>query len=359
MNNPTSPTESIIAAHCPGYAPSTRDPGRVRMCAGTPAFDEPPPITERLDMINTLPPLTEGNHASIEEGACVMELVSWVAGEPWSDHPECVCPVIAAFLRAWNDGLPDGERDTLLRPLIPLVMNTRATTAIERRRALMAADWLVREHTPAWLRLAKLDAHADALAALPEITDMAQCPSLMPILEAARTDAAAAWAAAWAAAGDAARDAAWAAAWAAARDAAWAAAWAAARDAAWAAARAAARDAAWAAARAAAWAAAGDAARTAAGDAARTAAGDAAWAAARAAAWAAAGDAARTAARTAAGDAARTAAGDAARTAAGDAAWAAARAAAWDAAGDALESTRLALRQSALRLVHRMLEVGK
>jgi hypothetical protein len=340
--NPTSPAESIVTALCPGYAPSTRDPGRVRLCAGTPAFDEPPPITERLDMINTLPPLTEGNHASIEEGACVMELVSWVAGEPWSDHPECVCPVIAAFLRAWNDGLPDGERDTLLRPLIPLVMNTRATTAIERRRALMAADWLVREHTPAWLRLAKLDAHADALAALPEITDMAQCPSLMPILEAARTDAAAAWAAAWAAALRRRRLGRRPGRRLGRRQG-----------------RRPGRRLGRRQGRRRGARAAGDAARTAAGDAARTAAGDAAWAAVRDAAWAAAGDAARTAARTAAGDAARTAAGDAARTAAGDAAWAAARAAAWDAAGDALESTRLALRQSALRLVHRMLEVGK
>jgi hypothetical protein len=97
----------------------------------------------------------------------------------------------------------------------------------------MAADWLIRVHTPAWLRLAKLDAHADALAALPEIADFAQCPSLMPTLNAAKQDADAARDAAW----DAARDAAWDAARAAARDAA--------RDAARAAARDAARDAAW------------------------------------------------------------------------------------------------------------------
>jgi hypothetical protein len=79
----------------------------------------------------------------------------------------------------------------------------------------MAADWLIRVHTPAWLRLAKLDAHADALAALPEITDFAQCPSLMPTLNAAKQDADAAGAAA----GAAARAAARAAAEAAARDA--------------------------------------------------------------------------------------------------------------------------------------------
>jgi hypothetical protein len=161
---------------------------------------------------------------------------------------------------SWNDALPtDEDRDRLLKSLIPLLVGTRSTPAVEQRRATMAADWLIRVHTPAWLRLAKLETQAAALESLPEITDFAQCPSLMPALNAARKDADAARAAAGAAARDAARDA----AWAAAGDAAWAAAWAAAWDAA--------GDAAWAAA----WDAAGDAAR------------DAAWAAA----WAAARDA--------------------------------------------------------------------
>jgi hypothetical protein len=214
-----------------------------------------------------LRPLAKGAHPS-HDAMCVMEAVAFVAGEPWSDHPKCACPVISTFLRSWNDDLLDDERDTLLRPLIPQLIGTRGDVAMERRRATMAADWLIRVHTPAWLRLAKLDAHADALAALPEITDFAQCPSLMPTLNAAKQDADAAEAAARAAAEAAAWDAAWdaarAAAWDAAEDAAWDAAWDAARDAAWDAARAAARD----AARDAAWAAARDAARDAAWDAA-------------------------------------------------------------------------------------------
>jgi hypothetical protein len=195
--------------------------------------------------------------------ACAMEAVAYIAGEPWSDHPECACPVIAAFMRMWNDGLPDGERTTLLLPLIPKLVGTRGSEALEERRSLMAADWLIRVHTPAWLRLAKLNDQAALLEGLPEITSMAQVPSIRAPLEAVRRDAAAA--------GAAAGDAAWAAAGAAARAAAGAAA----------------RDAAGAAARAAAGAAAGAAARAAAGAAAwaaaRDAAGAAAWAAARAA----------------------------------------------------------------------------
>ena len=57
---------------------------------------------------------------------CAMEAVAFVAGELWSDHPECACPVIGAFMRAWNDGLADDvERTTLLRPLVPKLVGTR------------------------------------------------------------------------------------------------------------------------------------------------------------------------------------------------------------------------------------------
>ena len=208
-------------------------------------------LRERLALIG---PLAEGSHLD-RSAVCIMEAVAFVAGEPWSDSPDCTCPIIGAFLRSWNDALPDDERDALLRPLIPRLIGTRASVAVEKRRALMTADWLVREHTPAWLRAAKLDDAADALSSLPEITDMAQIPSIRGPIEAARNDAAAAWDAAW--------DAAWAAAWDAARTAAWDAARAAARTAAWDAAWAAARDAAWdAAARDAAWDAAWDALST-------------------------------------------------------------------------------------------------
>ena len=269
--------------------------------------------------------LYSGSHKENGNGhveACAMEAVAFIAGEPWSDHPECACPVIGAFMRAWNDGLADAERTALILPLVPRLVGTRSTKKIEQRRATMAADWLIRVHTPAWLRLANLNEQADLLASLPEITDFKNCPSLMPTLLAVNKDAAAAWAAA--------------------RDAAWAAA----RAAAWAAARDAARDAAWAAA----WAAAGAAARDAAWDAARDAARDAAWAAA----WAAARAAARDAAWAAAWDAAWAAAGAAARDAARDAAWAAA----WAAAKKALAPTQLELQKSALELVERMIDAA-
>lgn len=173
--------------------------------------------------------LSAGAHDGIEDGACAMEAVAFITGEPWSDHPKCASPVIGAFMRAWNDGLPDDERNALILPLIPRLVGTRGSAALEGRRALMAADWLVRTHTPAWLRLAGLTAQADMLSSLPEITAMAQVPSIRGSLEAVRMDVDAAWAAAWAA-GGASGDAAWDAVAAvgaarAALDAAWDAAW--------------------------------------------------------------------------------------------------------------------------------------
>ena len=160
--------------------------------------------TARLAKIKTL---KAGGHNSFSQGACILEAVSYIAREPWSDHPECACPVIAAFLRNWNDNLPDDERTALLLPLITKVAGTRGSAALANRRATMATDWLIRVQTPAWLRLAGLVKQAEALEAFPEIVDFAKTPSIRPTLEAIRQDAAAAWDAAgdaaWAAAGDA------------------------------------------------------------------------------------------------------------------------------------------------------------
>lgn len=212
--------------------------------------------TDRLKAITAL---GEGAHEEGSGTMCVMEAVAWVAREPWSDQPQCACPVIGAFMRAWNDSLPDTERNELLLPLIPRLVGTRGSKALEERRSLMAADWLVRTHTPAWLRLAGLTTQAEALSSLPEITSMDQVPSSRHAIYAARADVSAAWKAAWVAAWEATGCDAWATAGDAALEAVWATAGAAARDAAWAAAGGAVWDAARVAARDAAGVAAWDA----------------------------------------------------------------------------------------------------
>jgi hypothetical protein len=273
--------------------------------------------------------LEKGAHKP-NDGFCVMEAVAYIAGEPWTDHPACASPVIAAFMRSWNDSLNDDDRNRLLKPYVTKLVGTAATPEIEDARAWMTLDWLVRTCTPAWLRCAGLNDQAARLAELPEFKAGMDVPSIRPAIDAVREDARAAC--------DAARAAAWAAA-----GAAGAAAWAAAGDAACDAARAAA----WAAAGAAAWAAARDAAGAGAG----AAAWDAARDAARAAAGAAAGARAACDAAWAAGDAARAAAWDAARAGA----WAAARAAAGAAAWAPLQPVVDELQPLALELIDRMI----
>src|SRR3990167_236525 len=49
-----------------------------------------------------------------EVDACVMQAVAYVSGEPWSDHPACVCPVLASFCISLNDSMPEAERQQLL-----------------------------------------------------------------------------------------------------------------------------------------------------------------------------------------------------------------------------------------------------
>jgi hypothetical protein len=194
--------------------------------------------------------LDANSHQPGSDAMCVMEAVAMLAGENWTDHPQCASPVLGAFLRNWNDSLPDDERQQL-KQYIPRLVGSKGTDAQEEQRAWLATDWLVRVHTPAWLRLAGLTDQADRLAAMQPL-NADTCPSILPaLMKAVRSDAAAAGAAAraaaWDAAWDAARDAAGAAAGAAARDAAWDATWDAAGDAAGAAAGAAAWDAARAA----------------------------------------------------------------------------------------------------------------
>jgi hypothetical protein len=85
--------------------------------------------------------LGPGTHDSPDGGeVCVMELSSMLAGGRFTDHPSCVSPVIAAFLRGYNDGLDDERRQTL-RPLAAACVGTGGgDRRVERaRRRLIAA----------------------------------------------------------------------------------------------------------------------------------------------------------------------------------------------------------------------------
>src|SRR6202042_1166465 len=163
--------------------------------------------------------LAYGTHASPGDGRCAMEWVSYLAGEPHSDQPICVSPVLRAMCIALNDGLEQEPRQRL-RPSLTRTIGT-AHDGLDTWRGWMAMDWLARVYTPAWLHLAGLTETARRLQAAPEIHDPEGLTRELELLEDARREARAArartfgsplptgWAAA-VAAGVAGRQGAWA-----------------------------------------------------------------------------------------------------------------------------------------------------
>ena len=168
-----------------------------------------PILPDRLSELDHLS-LDHGGHEFFANGHCALEVAAYLAGEPHSDKPVCVCPVIREFVVSWPN---NAERDRLIKPLLPKILDTRASPEVMLRRSMLAVDWMVREFTPTWLEAAKLTERAAELRALPEVSTWEAFDAALPVLKSAQVDADAARAAAWAAARAAAWDAARAAAW--------------------------------------------------------------------------------------------------------------------------------------------------
>ena len=162
------------------------------------------PMTLNVETLTLL----HGAHSSRKDGVCLLEAVAWAAGEKHSDKPACVCPVLAEFGRTWNDQLTDDLRQRL-KPFVSRLVGTKGSEALERRRSLLALDWLIRTYVPAWLRLAGHAEEAEALERAGEIVDDETALAVATAVRAADAKATAARNAAWNAAENAARNAAW------------------------------------------------------------------------------------------------------------------------------------------------------
>ena len=119
----------------------------------------------------------------------LIEAVAYMTDETTPDvrYPMCCCPVLADFGRSWNDGLLNHERSQLL-PYINALIDTRSTSLVELHRRSLAAQWLIREAAPAWLDLAGLNSHAEALRTT-TTADFVETT----VIEAANAAEAAAW----------------------------------------------------------------------------------------------------------------------------------------------------------------------
>src|SRR5574341_1842702 len=117
--------------------------------------------TERLATITRL---EAGTH-SPDHTFCVMEAVAYVAGEAWTDHPKCACPVLTAFCITLNDSMPDAERQKLL-PFILRLAGSKSTPEVEQRRMFLLVDAAVREFASAALEAYGLPHKAEQLRKL-------------------------------------------------------------------------------------------------------------------------------------------------------------------------------------------------
>jgi len=68
-----------------------------------------------------VPVLSPGRHRNPRKGACFMEFASYLAGERWSDSPQCTHPLLAHLARLVNDVTTASERSRLV-PMIPSVI---------------------------------------------------------------------------------------------------------------------------------------------------------------------------------------------------------------------------------------------
>ena len=116
--------------------------------------------------------LSNGKHEKIEDGVCLLEAVSWFSGGAFTDRPSCVGDVLAAYVRNINDFMKDNAtRNKYLIPLIPLLIGTNGTKALEQRRLFTIVDFTVQTLLPMVLNEINHSEYAENLRRLEPITD--------------------------------------------------------------------------------------------------------------------------------------------------------------------------------------------
>lgn len=93
--------------------------------------------------------LRKGAGHAVENGLCIMEMVSYFAGDKRiTDHPTCACKALTNYAIALNDFAPtQGMRDTL-KPLLPLLSGSFDPDARARRQFFLAHQTIMRFLVP-------------------------------------------------------------------------------------------------------------------------------------------------------------------------------------------------------------------
>lgn len=103
-----------------------------------------------------LPVLSAGAHLAPEDGLCLMEFVSVLAGERFTDSPRCTEPTLAFLARLVNDMVTDADR-SLLAPVAADLSRLGRVDAGGSLRLVLAVVRRARATTPANPRLRRAE----------------------------------------------------------------------------------------------------------------------------------------------------------------------------------------------------------
>lgn len=78
-------------------------------------------------MTDFIPVLSYGAHSGPKEGACIMEMVSFMSGDEWTDVPKCSNRFISRVAQTVNDALSDGDLGMIFRDFHRLFNTTDVT----------------------------------------------------------------------------------------------------------------------------------------------------------------------------------------------------------------------------------------
>jgi len=123
---------------------------------------------------------------------CLMEACAYVAGEPWTDRPRCVAPLLVGYGNMINDVLMPVERQRL-KDFIPWLVSTGTDPVVsamgDRRRAWVCARYVLRRWVPEYLESRGLEVLALTVREMAEVVDDHTAALARDVLRGLRVDA--------------------------------------------------------------------------------------------------------------------------------------------------------------------------
>jgi len=124
--------------------------------------------------------LYPGRHTGQSGQLCLLEAAAVLAGEPLTDHPRCVSPIVCTLGIRLNDLGTHRQRQTLTR-FLPNLVGT-ADDGKEDARRWVALDFSLRTAWPRWVDRLGMREEAAALRGLPPITGEPAYSTARPLI---------------------------------------------------------------------------------------------------------------------------------------------------------------------------------